>query len=272
VEEGKDMVVEVEIRFPARWCTVAGALALAVGLSAGPARAQQIEPEADKVLHAMAAYVGGLKTFTADYDVDDEVVDTKGQKLQYSASGSLAVERPGKLKVSRKGAFADVEMTFDGKTISILGKKLNVYGQIESPGPTIDEAIEEVRTATGFDAAGADLLVADAYAALTEDATEGVVVGTGIGGGVECDHLAFRNPRVDWQIWVTKGDQPLPLKYVITTKWVTGAPQYSLRLHGWNVAPQIDAVQFTFTAPEGARKLDILQADAIGELAEEAAE
>jgi hypothetical protein len=265
------MAVAVNNNGPAR-CAVAGALALAIGLSAGPARAQQIEPEADKVLHAMAAYVGGLTTFTADYDVDHEVVDTKGQKLQYSASGSLAVQRPGKLKVSRKGAFADVEMVFDGKTISILGKRLNVYGQIESPGPTIDEALEELRTATGFDAAGADLLVADAYAALTEDATEGVVVGTGIVGGVECDHLAFRNPRVDWQIWVTRGGQPLPLKYVITTKWVTGAPQYALRLRNWSVAPEIDAVQFTFTAPEGARKLEEVQADAIGELTEEAAE
>ena len=60
-------------------------------------------------------------------------------------------------------------------------------------------------------------------------------MGTGPVGGIDCDHLAFRNPRVDWQIWIQKGEQPLPLKYVITTKWVTGAPQYSLRLSEWDV-------------------------------------
>ena len=244
-------------------------MAVAVVLAAGPARAGEIEPEADKVLHAMAGYLAGLKTFTADYDVDDEVINTNGQKLQYSASGSLAVERPGKLHVSRKGSFIDAELTFDGKTISILGKRANVYGQIESPGPAIDDAVEEVRAATGFDASGADLFAADPYAVLTEDVTEGAHVGTGIVGGVECDHLAFRNPRVDWQIWVQKGEQPLPLKYVITTKWVTGAPQYTLRLHDWNVAPQIDAATFTFTQPAGATKLDQIFTDQIGELSEE---
>ena len=107
---------------------------------------------------------------------------------------------------------------------------------------------------------------------LTEDATQGAYVGTGVIGGVECDHLAFRNPRVDWQLWVQKGDQPLPLKYVITTKWVTGAPQYSLRLRNWNVKPEIDAAMFTFTAPAGAKKLDEIHADQIGEPAEENAQ
>jgi hypothetical protein len=248
---------------------IAGACTVGLGLGASPAVAQQIEPEADKILHSMADYVAGLKAFTVDYDADSEVVDTEGQKLQYSASGSVALERPGKLKVSRKGAFVDMELTFDGKTISIFGKKANVYGQLESPGPTIDEAVEEVRAATGFDASGADLFAADPYAVLTEDATRGVHVGTGIVRGVECDHLAFRNPRVDWQIWVQKGDQPLPLKYVITTKWVTGAPQYAVRLSDWNVAPQVDPALFTFTVPEGATKLEEISADAIGELAEE---
>jgi hypothetical protein len=253
----------------ARRSAIAGACILAVGLIAAPANAQQIEAEADKILHAMADYVAGLKAFTVNYDADSEVVDTEGQKLQYSASGAVAVERPGKLHVSRKGAFVDAVLTFDGKTISIYGKKANAYGQLESPGPTIDDAVEEVRAATGFDASGADLFAADAYAVLTEDATKGAYVGTGLVDGVECDHLAFRNPRVDWQIWIQNGEQPLPLKYVITTKWVTGAPQYSLRLSDWKVAPQIDQAQFTFSAPEGAKKLEQIGVDEIGELSVE---
>lgn len=252
-----------------RRSTIVGACTLALGLIAAPASAQQIDPAADKILHSMADYVAGLKAFTVNYDTDSEVVDIDGQKLQYSAAGSVTVERPGRLKVSRKGAFVDAVLTFDGKTISIYGDRANAYGQLESPGPAIDDAIAEVRAATGFDVSGADLFAADPYAVLTEDATKGVYVGTGLVGGVECDHLAFRNPRVDWQIWVQKGEQPLPLKYVVTTKWVTGAPQYSLRLGGWNVAPQIDAAQFTFAAPEGAKKLEQISADQIGELSVE---
>ena len=265
-------MVAVESRFPTCFCTIAGALGIGFGLSVLPAHAQQIEPEADKILHSMADYVAGLKAFTVNYDTDSEVIDTEGQKLQYSASGSVALERPAKLHVSRKGTFVDAELTFDGKTVSIYGKKAKVYGQLESPGPTIDEAVEEVRAATGFDASGADLFATDPYAVLTEDVTKGVYVGTSPVDGIECDHLAFRNPRVDWQIWVQKGEKPLPLKYVITTKWITGAPQYSLRLSEWNVAPQIDQTQFTFTAPEGATKLEGIGADQLGELSAEEAQ
>lgn len=98
-----------------------------------------------------------------------------------------------------------------------------------------------------------------------EKLAQGVHVGTGFVGGIECEHLAFRNPRVDWQIWISKGERPLPMKYVITTKWVTGAPQFTLRLANWNVAPQFAASEFTFAAPPDARKLEGLQADAIGE-------
>ena len=98
------MMIAVEIAAPRAFRTIVGACILALGMAAAPANAQQIEPEADKILHSMADYVAGLKTFTVNYDADSEVVDTEGQKLQYSASGSVAVERPGKLHVSRKGA------------------------------------------------------------------------------------------------------------------------------------------------------------------------
>ena len=174
--------------------------------------------------------------------------------------------------MTRKGPYADVEVTFDGKVISLYGKAMNVYSQLDSPGPSIDEAVEEFRIATGLDAPGADLMASDPYSVLTEGATEGVLVGDAYIGGVECDHLAFRTDIVDWQIWVQKGGQPLPLKYVITTKWVTGAPQYSLSLGNWNVSPEIDGKQFSFTPPADAKKLAEIYSDEIGELALEAAQ
>ena len=36
----------------------------------------------------------------------------------------------------------------------------------------------------------------------------------------------------------------------------------------WNTAPQVDAAQFTFVAPEGAKKLDatLIEVNAIGDI------
>ena len=112
----------------------------------------------------MTNYLKGLKAFSVDYDTDHEIVDKAGQKIQYSASGSITASRGDGFRMTRKGPYADVEVTFDGKLISLHGKGMNVYAQIESPGPSIDEAVEEFRMSTGLDAAGADLLSADPYA------------------------------------------------------------------------------------------------------------
>jgi hypothetical protein len=236
-------------------------------LSSAPAWAQsKIDADADQILRAMSTYLAGLKTFAVDYDVDQEIIDRNGQKLQYSASGTVTVVRPGKLHITRQGAFVDATLIFDGKTISLHGRDANVYAQLESPGGTIDEAIDELRAATGIDAAGADLLAADPYSVLMTDTDTGVHVGTGFVDGIECEHLAFRNARVDWQIWIQAGNKRLPMKYVITTKWVTGAPQYSIRLRNWNDSLQIAGEAFKFTPPAGASKVEQVQADETGEL------
>jgi len=84
--------------------------------------------------------------------------------------------------------------------------------------------------------------------------------------GVECHNLAFRQEKTDWQLCVQVGDAPLPMKYIITTKWMTGAPQYSVRYRDWDTKPQFEANRFEFSAPEGARKLETIEANEVGEL------
>jgi hypothetical protein len=58
------------------------------------------------------------------------------------------------------------------------------------------------------------------------------------------------------------------MKYVITTKWITGAPEYSIRLRDWNTNPQISANRFTFTPPAGATLLEALPPSQLGDYQE----
>ena len=62
-------------------------------------------------------------------------------------------------------------------------------------------------------------------------------------------------------LWTSGGK-----KYVITTKWVTGAPQYSVRFREWNTAPQFKAGTFDFTAPEGAKRIESIGVNEVGEV------
>jgi len=99
-----------------------GAL-LGLALAAGPALAEKpIDPEADKILKSMSTYLGGLSAFTAKADVDTEIIDLEGQKLQLSASTAITVQRSGNLYVRPQGVLADAELIFDRKTMTLYGK------------------------------------------------------------------------------------------------------------------------------------------------------
>lgn len=243
------------------------ASALSAGLlfSGSVLAAEGIDDEASRILRAMADHLGGLATFSAAADVDNEVMDLQGQKLQLSSSVNLVVQRPGNLYVHRHGPFEDVELFFDGKTFSIFANNGGVYAQFPVSGD-IKDGVEEMHAETGLDAPGADLLFADPYEALTSDATSGTYRGTAFVNGVECDYLTFRGRQADWQLWVTHGNQPFPMKYVVTTKWLTGAPQYSVRFRKWDTEPAIAADQFSFVPPKGARSVKTLSASKAGEL------
>jgi hypothetical protein len=75
--------------------------------------------------------------------------------------------------------------------------------------------------------------------------------------GVECEHLAFRGHDTDWQIWIQAGSQPIPRKYVITSKTLPGSPQYTLRIKSWKTDAISDPDAFAFKPPEGATKVSL---------------
>ena len=242
------------------------ALLVVFGFAAGPAMgADGVDPDAVEILRGMSTYLGGLQAFSVASDVDVEVIDLEGQKLQLSSSGTLLLARPGKYHSHRfmpSGAF---EVYFDGKTVTLFNKQLLLYFQIAAPG-TFDQAIDAVRAETGYEMSGADLLYADPYPGLMTDVTSGSYVGTAWVNGVECHQVAFRAEKVDWQLWVQTGDKPLPMKYIITTKWMTGAPQFSVRFRDWDTQPKISDGQFVFAPPAGAKRLESIQFNEVGEL------
>ena len=227
--------------------------------------ADEISEDATEILRSMSDYMGSLESFSYTFDADTEVLLTNGQKLQISSSGELKVRRPDGFQFARNGGERSAVIYFDGTTLTFYAEIMNVYYQFESPG-TIDDAINNLRDELGIDAAGADLIYADLYDGIMEDVTSADYWGLAVVDGIEAHHLAFREGEVDWQIWVQTGETPLPLKYIITTKWMTSAPQHSYRLHDWNLNPDFDSELFQFTPPEGSMKVENISTDHLGEI------
>lgn len=219
------------------------------------AQSETPEEGAKRILKAMSDYVTGQTSISLKFDSDIEAITPQLEKIQFTNSGQLLLTRPDKLRATRTGGYADVELVFDGKTLSAFGKNINAYAQIETTG-TIDELIERLRAEHGLALPAADLLLSQPYEELIANVLEAKHIGSGVIDGVECEHLAFRNPETDWQLWVEAGDRPIPRKYVITSKTVTGAPQYTVRIKDWESNAQTEADTFIFTPPDEAKKVD----------------
>jgi hypothetical protein len=212
------------------------------------------EANAKRLLKAMSDYLGAQKAMSFDYDVNLELVSTEQQKIGLASSGTVTLDRPDKLHLTRTGGLANVAMVFDGKTLTLLGKNTNLYTQVEAPG-TIDQLEDVLRNKYHRPVPGADLLISDPYKELMPEVNDVKDLGSGMIHGVECDHLAFRKREVDWQIWIAQGARPYPCRYVITSKEVTGWPQYTLDTWGWKTGAEVASDSFKLEIPADAKKL-----------------
>ena len=197
----------------------------------GFSQASLAQDDAKQIFKTMSEYLASQESFSLTFDSTIEVITPALEKIQFASSGELTLSRPSSIHASRTGGYSDVEMYFDGTTFSLFGKNINGYTQIDAPG-TVDQLIDTLRD-RGVAIPGADLLLSNVYDTLIGDVIEAKYIGHGVVGGVECDHLAFRNQETDWQLWIERGDKPLPRKFVITTKSVGAAPQYTLVIHDW---------------------------------------
>jgi hypothetical protein len=91
---------------------------------------------------------------------------------------------------------------------------------------------------------------------MTEHVKTGYYVGEGAVMGERCDHLAFVQDRVDWQIWIRKGDSPTPKKIVITYKSLVAAPRYTAIFADWDLAAQATDGDFALTPGQGMKQVD----------------
>jgi hypothetical protein len=244
--------------------SLSGAALSLIVAATTPQQALADQADAKRLLKAMSDYMAAQKVISFDFDTNLEIVTRDLQKFALASSGTMTVSRPDKIWATRTGGFSDVELVFDGKTLTLLGKTANLYGQEEVPG-TIDHLIDELRD-NGRPVPGADLLASNVYEELMSSEPDLKDLGSGVIGGVECDHLAARTDDVDWQIWIAQGDDPYPCRYVVTSRLVTGAPEYSVGIRDWKVGDQVASVDFSFENKTGAKEMDLTDLPDMDEL------
>ncbi len=208
---------------------------------------KKVDPKADQMLKQMTDYVSGLKSFIVESSAVDEQALVSGEKIQRTSDSEVAVQRPNRVRSIQRGAGKGLGVWYDGTAMTITCKANDKHSTLPAP-PTLDAAIDSMRKEFHVDAPGADLLYSNPYDILMEQVKSGRVVGLETINGVAANHLAFEGEDVDWQVWIKDGNQPLPLRFVITTKTVKSHPEFAVQFSNWQT--QVDLPPAMFSFPE----------------------
>ena len=218
----------------------------------------RFRPRAQAVLDRMTNYLRSLQAFSISADSSRDEVLAEGYKLQHNEHSELTVQRPNKLRAELQGDLRTRTIVYDGEKLSMYSPDDAAYVRVATVSNLAD-LIGSLLDA-GVEMPMIDVLYQGAVGNLTQNVSGGAVVGESVIDGVACDHLAFRQSNVDWQLWVQKGEQALPRKIVITTRFEVGDPQYQVTMH-WNLKPKVSDATFKFTAPANASEVSLMAGD-----------
>jgi len=218
-----------------------------------------VAPEAVKALEQMGAYLRALKGFEVQATATREEVLENGQKVHIDGSLRIQVRRPDRLHAEILSDRKHREFFYDGKTFTLWAPRQKYYAVVPAP-PTLGELVQTLGKRYGIETPLADLFLWGTEHNGQKDFQSALVLGPSKVEGTECIQYAFREEGIDWQVWVEKGDKPLPRKLVVTTTSIPAQPEHIAVLK-WNLAPESDDRQFTFAPPEGAMKIVLQTAD-----------
>jgi hypothetical protein len=237
--------------------TLAAPCALAQTAPTNPApAANAVDPGSIQALKDMGAYLQALKRFRVSTELTGERVLADGQKLQHTATANMEVERPNKIRVVMHSARSERELFYDGETVTLYTPAQKYYSTVEF-SDTIGALIGRLRERYGVELPLSDLFIWGTPAAPIDKIESAMNAGQDFIDDDLCDHYAFRQGSLDWQVWITTGGKPLPRKLVITNRADEARPQ-SVSLVDWNLKPTFKDTVFKFVPPKGATKIEIV--------------
>lgn len=238
---------------------------LALALAAPPAVAQepeaggtetadfpasQVTPEARASLDRMRDYLNGLERFEINVHASRDEVLSFGYKLQNNETARMVVQRPNRFRIDVDGDMRHRSYYYDGSTLTMVAPDEGVYARTQAPD-TIAGVVNGLLNA-GVELPLIDVLSHGFEGTLLEGVRYGLVVGEVALDGTDTEQLAFRQPTIDWQLWIAGNGEPR--KILITTRYEVGDPQYQATMR-WNLKPRVDASTFVYTPSEGMQEI-----------------
>jgi hypothetical protein len=182
--------------------------------------------EAIAALKKMGDFLRTRQAFTVHADTStDEVLADTGQKLQFGSVVESSFHSPDRLRADISADRTQRQFFYDGHTLTLYSPREQYYASVPAP-PTLRKTLAFAANRYGLEVPLADLFFWGTDEVRLEDITAAIDVGPSSIDGVLCDHYAFRQADVDWQLWIERSATPVPRQLVITTTTEKAQPQH----------------------------------------------
>lgn len=221
-----------------------------------------LAPNAKAALTAMSAYLRSLKSFDVVADGTGDLVSPDGQTLEYGAQLRYAVALPDRMFAEISTGSEQRQIFYDGLKLTVSAPDVGYYTDVPLSG-SLAVLLDSASTDYGVDLPLHQLFRWGDAKRPTVWPTSGFKVGSARCGTAICDQYAFREPGLDWQLWIEQGAKPLPVRVVYTGTLDKARPQIAANLT-WTVDPAIPASRFAFTPAQGASRIAIKKLASVG--------
>lgn len=235
-------------------------IVLTAVLAAAPSQAKPppaVEPRAIAALERMGAFLRDQQSFTVRMSTETDYVLDNGQKVQLGATGDVRVRRPDRLRADIESDRKDRQYYYDGTSFTIYGPKVGFYATVSAP-PTILQTADMLQEKYGLELPMVDLFRWGTDEADTGEITGASYIGVAKVDGVDTDQYAFRQPGLDWQIWIQRGEKPVPKKLVLTTTDDRARPERTVEL-SWELGVRHPDSDFAFTPPKDSQQIKLVE-------------
>jgi len=221
------------------------------------AKESKIDPAAIESLKKMCATLEDAAAFTYETEGIVEAPTPSGQTITLFPATEVAVKKPNKLRVELRGEGPAFDFFYDGKTAVAYAPEAKKYSIAAAP-PTLDDMLPALEKETGIQFITAPLLFKDPYAVIGRPITSAAVVGSAVIKGMPCQHLAFRSPGVEWELWVDEGGKSLPRRLVVNFTDQRDLPRVLVEFTKWNLRPWLRDSLFEFSKPADGQEIPFL--------------
>jgi hypothetical protein len=220
------------------------------------AEQKPIDPRADQLLKRMGDFLGHAKFFSVNAEVWQDAQLSSGEHVQAGRNIEVQVRRPNHFHSELRSTRHHRELIYDGSALTLFNRAQNFYGTVPATG-SLDDAMDLFCEKFGITMPFEDFIRSDPHKDLLRKVTSGSDVGAVTVIGVPCEHLAFTQDNIDWQVWIQTGPQPVPRKFVITYKDEPDSPQFTAIFSNWDFNTELPDFVFKFEPPPGANRIPV---------------